>query len=203
MAARVQRQRQRPAAEELHADHSIVRTEPTSDDVERFFAAMDRLSVDGLNAYLACQAVASHGLKVVLSGAGGDEVLGGGCRHHRLGWLVRASPSALRVAIAAMATRDSWMQLAPEKAMSGMMSVGWPTDVGSLVAFARTLRHDRETTRRILDLSPLPRFDESSMWAIHLTATSRVLKSLTSTVGSRGWVAVCGSGNEMDSPLIY
>src|SRR5450759_3805717 len=39
------------------------------------------------------------------------------------------------------------------------------------------------------------------MWAIHLTATSRVLKSLTSTVGFRGWVAVCGSGNEMDSPL--
>jgi hypothetical protein len=38
------------------------------------------------------------------------------------------------------------------------------------------------------------------MWAIHLTATSRVLKSLTSTVGFRGWVAVCGSGNEMDSP---
>ena len=37
-------------------------------------------------------------------------------------------------------------------------------------------------------------------WAIHLTATSRVLKSLTSTVGFRGWVAVCGSGNEMDSP---
>src|SRR5664280_2955613 len=36
---------------------------------------------------------------------------------------------------------------------------------------------------------------------IHLTATSRVLTSLTSTVGFRGWVAVCGSGNEMDSPL--
>src|SRR5664280_100407 len=35
----------------------------------------------------------------------------------------------------------------------------------------------------------------------HLAATSRVLKSLTSTVGFRGWVAVCGSGNEMDSPL--
>src|SRR5450759_3963269 len=34
-------------------------------------------------------------------------------------------------------------------------------------------------------------------WAIHLTATSRVLKSLTSTVGFRGWVAVCGRGNEM------
>src|SRR5664280_1910209 len=33
----------------------------------------------------------------------------------------------------------------------------------------------------------------------HLAATSRVLKSLTSTVGFRGWVAVCGSGNEMDS----
>jgi hypothetical protein len=41
------------------------------------------------------------------------------------------------------------------------------------------------------------------MWAIHLTATSRVLKSLTSTVGFRGWVAVCGSGNEMDSPLAH
>jgi len=42
--------------------------------------------------------------------------------------------------------------------------------------------------------------DDLLKWAIHLTATSRVLKSLTSTVGFRGWVAVCGSGNEMDSP---
>src|SRR5664280_2654347 len=43
----------------------------------------------------------------------------------------------------------------------------------------------------------------SSEEPIHLTATSRVLKSLTSTVGFRGWVAVCGSGNEMDSLLTF
>jgi asparagine synthase (glutamine-hydrolysing) len=151
------------AAKELGADHSIVRTDPTSDDIEGFFAAMDRPTVDGLNTYLACQAVAAQGLKVVLTGAGGDETLGGGYRHHRLGWVARASPSVLATASAAMATHHAWMRIVPEKTVSGMMSVGWPTDSASLVAFARTLRHDRETTQRILALEPIPRFDDSAI----------------------------------------
>ncbi|MFZ2491749.1 MAG: asparagine synthase (glutamine-hydrolyzing) [Thermoanaerobaculia bacterium] len=46
-------------------------------ELPRIFAAMDQPSVDGLNSYFVSQAAASLGLKVALSGAGGDELFGG------------------------------------------------------------------------------------------------------------------------------
>lgn len=47
------------------------------DDMPRFFRAMQRPSVDGLNTYLICKAVREAGFKVALSGLGGDEAVGG------------------------------------------------------------------------------------------------------------------------------
>jgi asparagine synthase (glutamine-hydrolysing) len=52
-------------------------------DVARFFQAMQRPSVDGLNTYLICRAVHDAGFKVALSGLGGDEAVGG-YSHFRL-----------------------------------------------------------------------------------------------------------------------
>jgi len=52
-------------------------------DVARFFQAMQRPSVDGLNTYLICRAVHEAGFKVALSGLGGDEAVGG-YSHFRL-----------------------------------------------------------------------------------------------------------------------
>jgi asparagine synthase (glutamine-hydrolysing) len=52
-------------------------------DVARFFQAMQRPSVDGLNTYLICKAVRDAGFKVALSGLGGDEAVGG-YSHFRL-----------------------------------------------------------------------------------------------------------------------
>lgn len=53
------------------------------DDVTRFFAAMQRPSIDGLNTYVVAKAVHDAGFKVALSGLGGDEAVGG-YSHFRL-----------------------------------------------------------------------------------------------------------------------
>jgi asparagine synthase (glutamine-hydrolysing) len=72
-----------PLAEEaariLGSEHTTVRIglgefEALLDD---FLATMDQPSIDGLNTYLISHAATSLGLKVVLSGLGGDELFGG------------------------------------------------------------------------------------------------------------------------------
>jgi asparagine synthase (glutamine-hydrolysing) len=45
--------------------------------LDEFFAALDQPTADGLNTYLVARAAREVGLKVVLSGLGGDELLGG------------------------------------------------------------------------------------------------------------------------------
>jgi asparagine synthase (glutamine-hydrolysing) len=65
--------------------HGFQRVQTLLDDsdVARFFQAMQRPSVDGLNTYLICKAVHAAGFKVALSGLGGDEAVGG-YSHFRL-----------------------------------------------------------------------------------------------------------------------
>lgn len=46
-------------------------------ELPRVFAAMDQPTVDGLNSYFISKAAAGMGLKVALSGTGGDELFGG------------------------------------------------------------------------------------------------------------------------------
>jgi len=46
-------------------------------ELERFFGAMDQPTVDGINTWFVSGAAARAGLKVALSGLGGDELLGG------------------------------------------------------------------------------------------------------------------------------
>jgi asparagine synthase (glutamine-hydrolysing) len=47
------------------------------EDLEPFLAAMDQPTIDGLNIWFVAKVAADTGLKVALSGLGGDEVLGG------------------------------------------------------------------------------------------------------------------------------
>jgi asparagine synthase (glutamine-hydrolysing) len=59
-----------------HTTHRIGRSEFAS-LVDDFFDCMDQPTIDGLNTYLVSYAVAKLGLKVALSGLGGDELFGG------------------------------------------------------------------------------------------------------------------------------
>ena len=69
----------RQAARQFGGDHTELRVGDLDLDatLDAFFAAMADPSVDGLNTFIVSRAAAQAGVRVVLSGVGGDEWLGG------------------------------------------------------------------------------------------------------------------------------
>ena len=67
------------AATLLQSEHVTVRIGRREFDalLDDFLECMDQPTIDGLNTYLISRAAAQHGLKVALSGLGGDELFGG------------------------------------------------------------------------------------------------------------------------------
>lgn len=59
-----------------HRVHTVTAAEFAA-DLPRVIEAMDQPSVDGVNSWFVSKAVRAMGLKVALSGLGGDELLGG------------------------------------------------------------------------------------------------------------------------------
>ena len=96
-----------PAAQRLAATlpgrHEILDLHP--EDVlaalPSALAAMDQPTVDGINTFLISRAAAARGLKVVLSGLGGDEVFGGYTTFQKTPWLA-AGGGALGAAMRSM-----------------------------------------------------------------------------------------------------
>ncbi len=67
------------AAQSLGSEHVTVRIGRQEFEalVDDFLGCMDQPTIDGLNTYLISRAASQQGLKVALSGLGGDELFGG------------------------------------------------------------------------------------------------------------------------------
>jgi len=59
-----------------HTTRTVIGSE-FRDEINSLFASMDQPSIDGANTYFVAKEAASMGLKVALSGLGGDELFGG------------------------------------------------------------------------------------------------------------------------------
>jgi asparagine synthase (glutamine-hydrolysing) len=66
-------------ASRFGTDHStrFVDAEEFQSDLPRIFESMDQPTIDGVNSWFVSKAAREKGLKVVLSGLGGDELFGG------------------------------------------------------------------------------------------------------------------------------
>jgi len=61
-----------------------IRLEQVREELPHALAALDQPSVDGINVYFVSRAAVQAGLKVAVSGIGGDELFGGYASHRRI-----------------------------------------------------------------------------------------------------------------------
>ncbi len=78
-------------AKHYHTDHQEILIKETDffQNLPAFFQAMDQPTVDGVNSYSVSRAARQAGLKVVLSGLGGDEVFLGYSHFAKARWAGR------------------------------------------------------------------------------------------------------------------
>lgn len=148
----------------------------TPELVDQFFRSMQRPSIDGLNTLLVSRAIHDLGIKVALSGLGGDEVLAGYATFRRLRYLralrtadrARLTPALSRVA-GWLATRGALRGKAAE-----LVHSGGPRDAVALGLLSRRVLDDRQLQliglmpRARAPGHPLPGSDDSSR-ALSLT----------------------------------
>jgi len=88
-----------------HATRLVTRDEVMA-DLPRFFDAMDQPTIDGTNTWFVSKAAAEAGLKVAISGVGGDELFGSYPSFRDVPRMVRANKVPLLGAVAAHLMRN-------------------------------------------------------------------------------------------------
>ena len=116
-------------AQGLHARHSLHRicAADFAHDRARLVEAMDQPSIDGINTWFVAKAAAQQGLKVALSGIGGDELFGSypsfrqvpRLRNALRGW---SGPAWLGRGLRKAVT--PWAQLLPSPKYAGVLEYG-------------------------------------------------------------------------------
>lgn len=137
-------------------EHVVVEQPPDADLVDSLFAAMQRPTIDGFNSFLISRAIRHLGIKVALSGLGGDEMLGGypHFRHLRaLPWLRASDRVGLGRVLAFPPVRRRVARLLSEKA-AVLVARGGPRTAGEYGLLRRRVLLDPEVARAAPGLPP-------------------------------------------------
>lgn len=113
------------AAKAVGSDHMTVRIGREEFDalLTDFFRKMDQPTIDGLNTYLISGAAAKQGLKVALSGLGGDELFGGYPSFTQIPMLVALGRSIPGLTSVGRAVERAARELFPEVYSSKLTSI--------------------------------------------------------------------------------
>src|SRR5260370_12486538 len=159
--------------------------------LEEALGALDQPSMDGINTYLASWAAPQVGLKVALSGLGGDERFGGyrtfrdTRRAARLAARARWVPGPLRSATRPLAERLFAAFIPPDAARKAAQVWDAPRQPPHAYFFARTL-------------FPLP--DLERLMQPYLRASVIAADGITLVPTWLGWLLLCaGQATRFDS----
>jgi asparagine synthase (glutamine-hydrolysing) len=140
----------REIADRYHTDHHRIQLseEEVIESVTEAVAKLDLPSVDAINTYIVSRAVARHGVKVALSGLGGDELFGGypSFRDVPRLQLVATLPSFLRRLVAVAGNLGERLADLPETG-----------DAGELAHWRRRFFTDKSIRRAGLPIAAEPR----------------------------------------------
>lgn len=136
-------------------DHSIAHI--TADDfhssLPSILMAMDQPSIDGVNSWFVSRAAHEHGLKVALSGLGGDELLAGYSTFLAVPTMLARRAMVDRIPLLSPALRSAWRALAPVL-LKGMPKAPFALDYSDRLDRAYLLRRALVPPERILAEGP-------------------------------------------------